>query len=69
MTWGSRIEILFPAEVALAVTVKFAPSSETSESDIRKFLKELGYNLAKNTITIGVQGQIAEWRFVIIGKN
>lgn len=68
--WGARFfEARLPVQSAVVVTIKFAQSAGTEEAQLKKFFKDAGYNLARNTISITAYDDLLEWKFVAIGRS
>ena len=68
--WGARFfEARLPVQSAVVVTMKFTQSSSVDEGDLKKFFKDAGYNVARNTIAITAYDDLLEWKFVAIGRS
>lgn len=68
--WGAQFfEARLPTQSAVVVHMRFAQSAVIAESDLKKFFKDAGYNVARNTIAITARDGIIEWKFVAIGRS
>lgn len=69
MMWGSKLEGLFPARHAVAVTLRFAKDVNPSEEHLNRIVHERGYEIAKGSFSIIEQNGIPQWRFVAVSMG
>jgi putative Mg2+ transporter-C (MgtC) family protein len=67
--WGAKIEVRLPLQSAINVTIKFKPDALITQDELRNFLGGYGYIMARDSISITIQDEIQEWRFVAIGQD
>jgi hypothetical protein len=67
--WGSKFEVMLPAQPALIVSIKLSEASTLGELELKRIFREAGYFIARNKISIVAQDSMIEWRFVAVGRN
>ena len=66
MMWGSKFESSLPSRHAVGINIRFVKHFQPTEASIVNLLTRVGYELAKQSISILIEKEQVEWRFVAV---
>jgi putative Mg2+ transporter-C (MgtC) family protein len=69
MIYLNRMELWLPSRHAVAVRMRFRPGYKPREDVLRRTALERGYEIAGGSITIGLDDNGQEWRFVALALS
>jgi len=65
MMWGARIEGWLPSHPAVGLTLKFDPGTAPDVDTLDRFVRDLGYSVARGTLALAGDATHTECRCVI----
>lgn len=69
MVWISKLEGWLPSRQAVAITLKFDKNFLPVEDALRGMANARGYDIAGGSISITLQDEAQEWRFVAVARS
>jgi putative Mg2+ transporter-C (MgtC) family protein len=69
MIYLSKVEAALPSRHAIAITLRFAPGVVPQEQELRRLVRERGYEMAGGSLMIAKDGGRQEWRFVALALS
>jgi len=69
MMWGAKLENWLPSHPAIAVMLRGAPGRRFTQDELARFANSLGYRFAPGSLSIELQGDYEEWRFVCTAER
>jgi putative Mg2+ transporter-C (MgtC) family protein len=69
MIWIPKMTGWLPSRQAIAIVMRFLPGHAPTELQLRTIAVKRGYEIARGTISISVQGGKTEWHFVAVAFN
>ena len=71
MMWGAKLEGWLPSRQTVSVVLQFRDGSVPREAVLNQLMRELGYDIAWDSLLIVNRSEKPEWRFfaIALGKN